>query len=203
MQHRIFIAIKLPDDIRREVMVWQDNHRDLAMHWVGPESLHITVVFFGYVDDDQLDRLREISRQVVGQFEPMEIEFEKITYGTNYDIKPRDLSILRYQPPRLVWLMGLYSERLEQMQQKLASALLRVASPEFYERDRRHFKPHITLGRTDERRWRQQKEILWIDDKMPMKFIVKSVEIMESRLYRSGAEYQVVESIELNSSTAS
>ena len=203
MQHRIFIAINLPEEIKQPIIAWQQAHQDLAMHWTQPTSLHITVVFFGYIDEDKLLRLREISREVIGQFSPMEIEFERIAYGPNIDIKPRDLNDLRLQPPRLIWLVGVYSEALEQMQQKLASSLLRVASPEFYERDRRHFKPHITLGRTDLRRWSSQREIFWVDDKMPLNFTVKSVEIMESRLYRSGSEYEIIESVGLAISTPS
>lgn len=195
MKHRIFIAINLPGEIKQKIIAWQKAHWDLPMHWTRPESLHITVVFFGYVEEEELARLLEITRQTISQFEPIEIEFERIAYGSNYDVKPRDLSVLRTRPPRLIWLVGVWSGALEQMQHQLASALLRVGSGYFYERDRRHFRPHITLGRTDQRRWSQYRDIPWIDDRMSLRFTVKSVEIMESRLLRSGAEYEIIESV--------
>lgn len=198
MKHRIFIAINLPKEIKDKIILWQKAHQDLPMRWTRPESLHITLVFFGYVDEDHLTRLRQITRETLSQFEPTEIEFERISYGPNYDVKPSDLSVLRHRPPRLIWLIGIYNERVEQMQQKLTSSLLRVASPDFYQRDRRHFKPHITLGRTDPRRWQKAGHLPWIDEKMSLKFTVKSIEIMESKLLRTGAQYQVVESINLS-----
>lgn len=197
MKHRIFIAINLPAEIKAKIIAWQKKHWDLPMRWTKPESLHITLVFFGYVDEEELAQLQKISREAVSQFKPMEIEFERIAYGPDYDVRPVDLLILKRRAPRLIWLIGVYNEQLEMMQQKLASVLLRLGSRQFYERDHRHYKPHITLARTDQKRWQQAKNIPWIDEKLSLKFTMKSTEVMESRLRHSGAEYQVVESIRL------
>ena len=44
-RHRIFIAINLPNDIKKYLVGFEKKWLDLPAKWVNPENLHITLLF--------------------------------------------------------------------------------------------------------------------------------------------------------------
>jgi 2'-5' RNA ligase len=191
MRHRIFIGINLPEEIKKELEKFQFKFSELPARWVKKENLHITLAFLGYVKDEDLPRIIEITKNVATRHAPFLIKIVKVTYG------PPKVS-----PPRMVWAIGEKNENLWKLQEDLKNALMEMKIPQLEEEEGRGFIPHITLARI--RKWEfkqmEPEERPEIDEDLNFSFEVKSIEIMESHLKRGGAEYTILESIPLSKS---
>jgi 2'-5' RNA ligase len=189
MRRRIFIAINLPEKIKEELISFKEKFSELPSRWVKKENLHITLAFLGYVKDEDLPKIFEITKNVASQHEPFSIRIVKITYG------PPKIS-----PPRMVWAIGEKNENLWKLQENLKNALMEMKIPQLEEEEGRGFIPHITLARI--RKWEfkqmEPEERPEIEEDLNLSFEVKSIEIMESHLKRGGAEYTVLESLPLS-----
>jgi 2'-5' RNA ligase len=186
MQHRVFIAINLPEKIKRELSEYKDKWLELPCRWTKRENIHITLVFLGYLTDDEVLNICKITEEVALRNKPFSIELNKITYG------PKDKN------PRMIWAEGGKSEELKKLQNDLENSLAGLSSEVKGEKGR-GFSPHITLGRL--RQWEFRKiepeERPNINEEINFGFEVTSIEVMESNLRKGGAEYSVLESHKL------
>ncbi len=131
---RSFLAFRLPAEIRTVVEQVHDGLKDASrdVKWVRPGSVHLTVAFLGSVDEEAIPALSEAVRGVCAGFAP----FRLAVRGTGLFPNPRR--------PRVIWL-GLEGD-VERMG-GLRDALQDVLEPFGVERERRPFRPHLTLGR--------------------------------------------------------
>ena len=186
-RHRIFIAINLPSDIRKRLEKHQSNWPELPVRWTKRDNLHITLVFLGYLKEEELLEIFEITKNVALKHKSFEINLNEICYGP-----PKKM------PPRMVWVRGEKSKELSDLRYELEEALIGGVG---FSPEKRLFAPHITLGRI--RQWEFKN--IEVEDRPEVKkeinltFPVNSIEIMESYLKRGGAEYAVLDSYPLES----
>lgn len=197
---RIFIAINLPEEIKDELEIAQNEMAgdfvlpDAAnaaegrpvVRWVPKQNLHITLVFVGDVDESRILELNKVVGEAVKDFQPFLLKLNRICYGPT-----------NQKPPRLIWLELAKNKELLEIAACLKQALIRANI--LKQADKRPFSGHITLGRI--RHWEfkriEPEERPEIDRGVSLEFEVKSVDIMESKLKRIGAEYLVLQSIGL------
>jgi len=184
-KRRIFIAVNLPAQIRKKLLEFQRQWADLPVRWTKEPSLHITLVFIGYVDNDEMLEICQLARQAVRKSQPFEIKFKRICLGPPG------------RPARMIWIEGEENPGLAKLKNNLEEALLNSVNSGFSRRENRPFRPHITLARIRQWEWRSLLNKPQIDQEVSLAFSVESIEVMESRLLRDGPEYSVLESIEL------
>ena len=184
MSKRIFIAINLPLEIKKQLLAYKDQWPELPARWVKVENLHLTLAFLGYVKDEKLPEVIEIVHKVASQHHPFTIHLTKIIYA------PPDKV-----PPRMVWALGEKSEELTTLYNDLQRALQQYN----FRTETRELTPHITLARIRTFAWRKMdlEERPQIDEEIDFSFEVNSIEVMESKLKREGAEYTVIEACDL------
>ena len=77
MTKRCFIALNLPQQAKWEleslIADLEKINRDKNIKFVNPRQLHITLHFLGDLDEEQIDRVKEILSANVGNFQPIEI----------------------------------------------------------------------------------------------------------------------------------
>lgn len=137
---RAFIAIELPSAVQDRLAALQRQLRDEvppgSVRWVRPTGVHLTLKFLG---DTRVEALPEIHQAltVVARHTPA----CTFTVG-GLGCFPNPLR------PRVVWV-GLQEEtgRLA----ALRAAIEEATAPLGYERERRSFRPHLTLGRVQRR----------------------------------------------------
>jgi RNA 2',3'-cyclic 3'-phosphodiesterase len=186
--HRIFIAINLSEKLRRELGALQNRWPELPARWDKPENLHITLVFLGNVNDQEVCDICAAAAEVGNRHEPFDLTVDKVSYGP-----PKKF------PPRMVWAGGEISEELGALQKDLESALFEFSGGDYSESGGYGFSPHITLARIEQFGLKklEVEEIPDIDEKIERTFMVESIEVMESELKRGGPVYTVLESIKL------
>jgi len=66
MAIRSFLAFELPVDIKSTIMAVSEDVRQLPLNvrWVNVTNIHLTIVFMGNVQEEQIKPIQEIVRDV-------------------------------------------------------------------------------------------------------------------------------------------
>ena len=134
MKIRSFLAFELPLEVESVVTWVSDELRrsSLDAKWVKSGNIHLTVVFMGDVETDEIPAIKE------------EIGETCLTYGA-FDISLKGLGCFPHsRKPRVIWF-GLDGD-LERMP-SFRDALQERLIPFGIKEEKRRFKPHLTLGR--------------------------------------------------------
>lgn len=179
---RIFAAIDISDEARTQALNYIETLRgkfpELRVSWDKAEKLHITVKFFGDVENYRILLLSKTFEKVAGQFSPFNLRISK----TGVFPSRRN--------PRVLWL-GLQDENgsLSQINTFLESE----CEKQGFVREKRLFKPHLTIARL---RQPEKSEDL-IEKHLQTNFEtavfeVGEITIYESKLQPAGSVYSVV-----------
>ncbi len=187
MRRRIFIAINLPPEVKKGLAEYSQKWPELPARWTKPDNIHITLIFLGYLPEEELPSVCEITERIAKEHDSFLIDLNQISYGP-----PKKM------PPRMIWVSGQSSPELAKLKENLEDAL---SEDVHFHHENRAFSPHITLARIKGWEWskidpEQRPEI---EQNINFKFEVESIEIMESELKRGGAVYTILESIPLKS----
>ena len=183
---RLFIALNLNATQRKRVhrAAAPLRERDLPVRWLDPERLHLTLKFLGDVPRAKVDRVQRVVERVAADTPPFEMELGG--FGAFPTIRR----------PRVLWLGVEASPVLRCLKQDLEWGL----SDHGFPSETRGFHPHITLGRAREDGGAGafrglDEQVAEMDFRDSVR--VRSVDLMRSRLSRSGAEYSVLTSAKL------
>ncbi|MFC1511768.1 RNA 2',3'-cyclic phosphodiesterase [Candidatus Latescibacterota bacterium] len=130
---RTFIAVELPDNIRRTIAGYIELLRGVIpqVKWVAPENLHLTMKFLGEVPEKRLDSIKECASQVVEGFSPFTVELEHVGFFPNS------------HHPQVIWIGSSDGvDQLLELYQKFEDCL----ESSGFDRDAKTFSPHLTVG---------------------------------------------------------
>jgi len=188
---RIFIAINLPQEIKSQLQEIEKELEKLfpselsreMVRWVKKDNLHITLLFVGQVDEIKIPQIYQIVQNISQNEFPFSLKLEKVTYGPPGRI-----------PPRLIWVELEKKPQLVSLAEKLKNQIMKAGILKRVEQ--REFSPHITLGRIRTWQWKkiEPEERPEVEKEIDLQFEVKSIEVMESKLKRTGAEYTILQS---------
>lgn len=188
-RHRIFVAINLPGDIKKELSSYSEKWSNLPARWTERDNLHITLEFLGHLTDEEVGDVCLAVRDVAERHNSFSLNLNKISYSTN---KKGDKEIA----PKMVWAEGERSEELADLRDDLENTLTNKIS---FVPENKSFAPHITLARISSWGWKgiNPEERPEINENIDYLFTVESIEIMESELRKNGPIYTVLESHQL------
>jgi len=192
--HRVFIAINLPEKIRKILGSVQERYADLPARWIWPDNFHLTMVFLGNTGDQEVMDVCRTAGEVARQHEPFDLTFNRACYGP-----------IGKEFPRMVWAVGEKTSDLDGLQMDLQNTFfetgLSVASlaKAGHSDEEKFFTPHITLAKVKQAELRQMdpEQVPRIDDKIGRTFLVESIEVMEGESKKGGVVYTVLESLKL------
>ncbi len=130
---RLFVAVRLPGEIRERLALVQDRlrHAQADVSWVRAESLHITLKFLDEVETKRLEPIRHALAEAARGVSPFSMEVAGLgTFGGG--------------TPRVVWVgVREGSAPLAALASRVEDGLGRVG----FAKERRGFTAHFTLGR--------------------------------------------------------
>jgi RNA 2',3'-cyclic 3'-phosphodiesterase len=132
---RVFIAIELPDQIRSGLAELESDLKPVtnSARWVAPESIHVTLKFIGEIPEQ---RLPAIDSALVGlSWKPFTVTVRGIGFF------PGNRS------PRVFWA-GLEAASMEGLAERIDVRMEQLG----FEKEKRAFRPHLTLARAREMR---------------------------------------------------
>ena len=131
---RSFLAIELPTLIAERLQKLQEDLKasDADVRWVDPKNIHLTLKFFGSIEESQIDSILQSIEISVQSKQPFWVSVR----GMGAFPHPKN--------PRVIWV-GLVEgkEVLVQFQKQLEASLEKVG----FQTEDRSFHPHLTLGR--------------------------------------------------------
>jgi len=132
---RVFIAVDLPNELRKELGEIERQLKPLTdtARWVAPESIHITLKFIGEVPEK---RAEDIDSALTGL---TWIPFTITVRGVGFFPGNRS--------PRVFWA-GMEAPTMQDLAEELDSRMERSG----FEKEKRAFRPHITLARARDSR---------------------------------------------------
>jgi RNA 2',3'-cyclic 3'-phosphodiesterase len=190
---RTFLAVELSEPLRANLSRLQlDLRQQLAreiprgvrMSWVQPASMHLTVKFFGDIDDRLVSPMREAIGPVVGANQVIHIPLDRL------GVFPR------LQQPRVLWVGPSDQWERGEDAKRLASlhgAIEDICRSLDFAPDDRPLSPHLTLARVKEGE-RQMGQILaksGVMDRPPAleSLTIDSIVLIKSDLKPTGSVY--------------
>lgn len=178
MKTRTFIAINLPENIKQALADLVFKLKKLnpgPIKWVKPEIIHLTLRFLGYLDENQLHKVKEILNEITPNYSTFKLQLKEIGGFPNLN-RPRVI---------FVGLKDLSLQTLSDYQKNLGEDLKKAG----FRVEERPWQMHLTLARL-----RTPDSINLPKEKIPsLKFQIKSIDLMKSELFRQGPRYTVVE----------
>lgn len=176
---RLFIAFGLTSGLIAKIGFLEEKIEEKLkkkITWIPLKNLHLTILFLGYLKDDDLIKIFEIFDEFPQNLLPVSLKIQKIDYG----------------PPgkkRMIWLYLEKNEKLEEIkrffEEKLGEKEIN------YQREERDFLPHINLARL---KFDLDDEIR---ENLNWQVILNEIVLFESHLKKEGAEYEKLYSIKI------
>lgn len=186
---RCFLAVNLPDDLKRTVGGFIDSLRAevRGVRWVRGENLHLTLKFLGDVESGIIPDIGKALDGVASDVGPI-----PVTLCGAGVFPPRGR-------PRVVWLdLTRGGDELAALQRRCEGVLAPLGFPP----EERPFTPHLTIGRVKDLRspiplgdaLAEASSRNWGD------FVVERVHLMRSELFPTGPRYSILHAVRLTPS---
>ncbi|MBI5631931.1 MAG: RNA 2',3'-cyclic phosphodiesterase [Nitrospirae bacterium] len=180
---RSFIAIKLPEGIKRSITDLITRLKTLGtdVTWVSAEKIHLTLKFLGNTDDSLLPKIKESMSKKLSHYNAFYI---KIVGVGCFPSERR---------PRVLWVGIENSDALKDMQKDIDSGVSEFG----FALEDRPFSPHLTIGRVRSQRGIAELLRRFAEFRTTDFGIVEatSIYIMKSELKPAGAEHTSIAEI--------
>jgi 2'-5' RNA ligase len=135
-QWRVFCAFELPESVRVRMKEHAERVReavtDAAASWSRPENIHLTMKFFGNVEQAKTPVISDVLARVAKEFSPIEIAVG----GTGVFPRP--------SRPQVLWIgIDDRTGALAGLQKRVEDECAREGCP----KEDRAFRPHLTIAR--------------------------------------------------------
>ena len=172
---RAFVAIRVPATLGKLSDAMRPLWPARGVSWVRPENLHLTLRFLGAAEDAQIAALREGLTAVAARHEGFTATIEESGCFPNR------------RRPKVIWAGVADADgRLGALQRDVEEVVCAVG----WEPEERDFRPHVTLGRV--RAEVRPPRSKWSGELPRLQVPVEAVELIESILKPTGAEYRTL-----------
>src|SRR5262245_48153806 len=132
---RTFIAVEIGADIRESAVALQETlaKTGAEVKWVTPESMHVTLLFLGEVDDRELHAVCRAVQQVAAARPPFNLRLGGVG------------AFPTVRRPKVLWA-GI-TEGADDLRRLYGDLEARMLDLGCYRKEERGYTPHLTLGR--------------------------------------------------------
>jgi 2'-5' RNA ligase len=176
---RLFIALKLPTEIIDDVIyirkkIFQD---EIKRKWEEKDKQHLTLKFLGDVEETKIELIIKKLEGVLKGREKISLEFDKFGFFL----------------PRILWLSLKADKNLNEIVSQIENEMQDLG----FEKEKRSFKPHITLLRIKENLSESFISSFRNYSLPHRKFYCDNISLMKSKLLPGGSIYSDVKNIQL------
>lgn len=179
MKLRTFLCLELPGEARERIEALQSRlkRHGARVGWTAPGNVHLTLAFLGDVERDRVDAVAAAARGAAARGAPLALRLEGAGGFP---------SLAR---PRVLWVgIGGETEALSALHADLAAELEKIG----FAREKRAFRPHLTIGRVKDDRDRALRAVaaeIAAERLEGPEFAATELVVMRSELGPAGARY--------------
>ncbi len=131
---RLFIATPLTEEIEETLarVIFDLKQKRGRVKWVNPKNIHLTLKFLGETDESKVEPIKNAIQEVASRYSKIKSIIDRVGVFPNLD------------RPRIIWV-GL-SEGIGKLK-SIAADIENEMEKLGFEKERRSFKSHLTLGR--------------------------------------------------------
>ena len=187
---RLFVAIPVPEVIRQEIVIVQEEMLSLVasgvVRWTKAEQIHLTLKFLGNVSVERIDDLKSSVQKVCANHFPVPLRAEGLGFFPNA------------YSPRVIWV-GITDQdkRLQDLQKSIERAVDQFAARPKVEQ----FVGHLTLGRFGNPRSSKSEKLmrrsLTMSSRLFGEWTAHEIQIMRSESLPSGARHTLLANFRL------
>ena len=183
---RLFAAVKIhpsPEFLKTYNSLKSGLHF-ARITWVKPESIHVTLKFFGETMENRIPDISEVLKEVARRHKTFTSELVNVgIFGSSYN-------------PKVIWFGMEKAEPLKE----LGADVLQAVETIGWEEERQNFVPHLTIGRIKDVPDKHLfQTIIDMHKKTWMQEVqVSEFHLFESTLTREGPIYKVLETYKLS-----
>jgi 2'-5' RNA ligase len=182
---RLFVAVNIhpSEEFLKTYNSLKTGLKFAQITWVKPESIHVTLKFFGETMENRIPDISRVLKEVASSHKPFASELVNVgIFGSSYN-------------PRVIWFGMEKAEPLK----KLGIDVLQSVEKIGWERDSQNFVPHLTIGRI---KFIPDKHLFQSVIDIHKKTWMQEVQVQEFHLYESilrseGPVYKVLETYKL------
>ena len=180
---RLFVALKIPEYIINEIIQIRNeiSSEPKNLNWEKPEKLHLTIKFIGDVKENLVERISD-SLLFIENLNSIKLCF------TNFGF------FYRGDQPKILWLGLQNNDRIITLVENIENKL----EPFGILKERRRFKPHLTLLRIKNK---LDKNFInsFENFKLPsLNFVSNEVSLIKSELSSDTSRYIEIKKYKLN-----
>ena len=178
---RVFLALELPGSIKEYLMtiIKTMSQRVSGVKWVKADGLHVTLKFFGEIEEKKIQEIGEELQGINKQHTAISLQLKEINAFPNL-----------MQPRVIVVTFQEGVDNVKAIFHDIESRLLAAG----IEKEKRGFTPHITFGRVKDTIPLLKRDIMPLEEK---RFLLDNLVLYQSTLTREGAFYVPLKEIKL------
>ncbi|NQT32632.1 MAG: RNA 2',3'-cyclic phosphodiesterase [Candidatus Omnitrophica bacterium] len=182
---RTFIALELSTEAKEELarIISELEKADAIVKWVDPKTVHLTLKFLGSIPEEKVLGISEKLKKIASSTRPFDIGLSGVGVFPTWD------------HIKVIWA-GVSEGALES--KALAEKIDKAMHEEGFDREKRAFSPHLTLGRMKSVRnkdeLKNRAKSLQVN---PVKSHITSIVFFRSDLTPEGAVHTPLYSAEL------
>ena len=183
---RLFISINIPEDIKSRIRKKNDILESALpdAKYAGEKNWHLTLIFLGYQEDGAVLPIINSMKETADRFASPEIILDKISYAPPAG------------PPRMIWLYGNSETSKNLSFLKIALEDELIKNKVRFKLENREFNSHTTLARLNDIPKEELPEIGKEFEGLDLFFVAGGLDLMESRLSKSGPTYELLQHID-------
>lgn len=180
---RLFIALEIPEFVKNKLIDVRQKiiNDEINFKWEPKDKIHVTLKFIGDVKEEILSEI-ENDLLFLKTFNKIKCEIN------NFDFFFRD------GIPRILWSSLTLDHSVNEIVLKLNEELLKYG----IEKERRNFKPHLTLLRLKKNPGADFINSFNNYDFEPLKFETDKIVLYKSELHKNGSKYFEIQIYHLN-----
>jgi RNA 2',3'-cyclic 3'-phosphodiesterase len=174
---RSFIAVKISFDQKEQIseLIRDFKRTDVQVKWVNPENLHVTLKFLGEVDERALPNIFDALQKSLTNDRSFQFNLESVGCFPNM------------KRPRVIWVgIDHGADKLNMLAKKVDGIMTEFS----FEREKRGFSAHLTIGRVKDSRGMEELTSQFKQIKFQTgSCVIDEVIFFQSILKREGPTY--------------
>ena len=183
---RTFIAIELDPQLQAVLHQIQEDFKKIGadVRWIKAQNIHVTLKFLGEVPPERIDSVRDLMAKTLEGFKSFSMAL------THLGAFPK------IENPQIIWV-GTTADRnsIQQIAQSLEENLKGIG----FEKEKRDFDPHVTLGRmrSSINKFALTKKMRDFEFPTTPHQLVNQIVLFKSTLSPQGPAYEALAKIDL------